>query len=267
MQVIGRLVLFVAAVTFFYAWFVTKIPQSESLPPEEIKLDPETLTCAQVVEAGRKTLTSKGQCLVCHSIEPDPKARGPAFSGVGARAAKRRPGLTAPEYIYQSMTQPQAFVVEGYPPIMPPANKPPADLNEFEVSAVVDYLLSLGGSPTCELDRLKELLRAAAREAPKPAVDMASLSPADRGREIFLGKGTCMACHITPHNPNPQAIVGPDLSKVGSRRDADFIRKSILDPNADVTEGYPPGVMPPIFASLLTPEELNDVVAYLSSLR
>lgn len=261
MRVIGRLLLFVAAVTGFYGWFVTKIPQSESLPPEELKLSPDTLTCAQVVEAGKKTLTGKGQCLVCHSIDPDPKARGPAYAGLGVRAATREPGKTADEYLYEALVEPQVFVVEGYPPIMPPANIPPADLNEFEVWAVVNYLESLGGTPTCDMENLKSLLQAAP-EKEEPPVDLASLSPEERGKEVFLTKGACGACHVVPENSNPAAVLGPDLSHVAQKGEEN-IRKSILDPNAEITPGYPPAVMPPNFSTMLSEEEINDVVAFL----
>lgn len=264
MNVIGRLILFVAAVTGFYAWFVTKIPQSESLPPEEIKLNPDTLTCAQVIEAGKKTILTKGQCLVCHSLEP-PDARGPAFSGLGVRAASRVQGKAAEDYLYESLTHPQGFVVDGFPPIMPPADKPPAMLNEFELWAVVNYLENQGGRPSCDLEKLKPLLKAAPKEE-KPAVDPASMSPAERGQQVFMTKGACGACHMVPGNPNTAAVVGPDLSHVGAKGDA-FLRKSILEPNADITEGYPPGVMPPTFGAMLSPGEIDDVVVYLLSLQ
>ncbi|MBI2060004.1 MAG: cytochrome c [Nitrospirae bacterium] len=263
MKVIGRILLFVVAVTGFYAWFVTKIPQSESLPPEEIKLNPDTLTCAQVIEAGKKTLTGKGQCLVCHTIDP-PDGRGPAYSGIGVRAAKRIPGKTASEYLYQSLAEPQAFVVEGFPPIMPPANKPPAMLNEFEMWAVVNYMESLGAQPGCDMEHLKTLLRAAAKEE-KP-VDLTPLTPEERGKQLFLTKAACGACHIVPGNPNAAAVLGPDLSKISAKGE-EFIHKSILEPNAEIAVGYPPSVMPPDFATRLTPAEIDDIVAFLMTLR
>lgn len=263
MNVIGRILLFVVAVTGFYAWFVTKIPQSESLPPEEIKLNPDTLTCAQVIDAGKTTMMGKGQCLVCHTIDP-PDGRGPAYAGIGMRAAKRIPGKSADEYLYQSLADPQAFVVEGFPPIMPPANKPPAMLNEFEMWAVVHYLESFGAQPGCDMEKLKTLLREAPKEE-KPA-DLTALSPEERGKQLFLTKAACGACHLVPGNPNAAAVVGPDLSKVSAKGEP-FVRKSILEPNAELSPGYPPSVMPPDFATRLTSEEINDIVAFLMSLK
>ena len=45
---------------------------------------------------------------------------------------------------------------------------------------------------------------------------------------------------------------------------ADYVRQSIVDPNAVVAAGYQPGVMPPNFGDTLSPEELDALVAYLS---
>ena len=46
---------------------------------------------------------------------------------------------------------------------------------------------------------------------------------------------------------------------------ADFIRQSIVDPSAIITEGYPDGLMPQDFADQMTPEELDAVVEFLAS--
>ena len=45
---------------------------------------------------------------------------------------------------------------------------------------------------------------------------------------------------------------------------AEFVRQSIVDPDAVITPDYQPGVMPKDFAQTLTPEELDALVAYVS---
>ena len=46
---------------------------------------------------------------------------------------------------------------------------------------------------------------------------------------------------------------------------AEFVRQSIVDPNAVIAEGYQAGVMPQDFArDALTPEQLDALVGYLS---
>ncbi|HKW99098.1 MAG TPA: c-type cytochrome [Bryobacteraceae bacterium] len=55
-----------------------------------------------------------------------------------------------------------------------------------------------------------------------------------RGREIFLAKG-CMQCHRVN---GEGGRLGPDLTDIGQRRAAAYLRESILDPSADVGERY-----------------------------
>ena len=54
-------------------------------------------------------------CRICHSLTKGEKIIGPSFYGIADRAAERVPGLTAEEYLHQSIVEPNAFVVPGYP--------------------------------------------------------------------------------------------------------------------------------------------------------
>ena len=45
--------------------------------------------------------------------------------------------------------------------------------------------------------------------------------------------------------------------------DAAFIQKSIVDPNAEVTKGYNPDIMPQDFGDKISKEELDALVKYL----
>ena len=71
-------------------------------------------------EAGRK-LFLKGApgvntgCRICHSLEPGARLVGPALAGVATSAAARVPGLSAQEYLHQSIVDPDAYVVDGFP--------------------------------------------------------------------------------------------------------------------------------------------------------
>jgi putative membrane-bound dehydrogenase-like protein len=57
------------------------------------------------------------------------------------------------------------------------------------------------------------------------------------GRNLFLQKAgaTCSVCHQMEGRGN---IFAPDLSDIGKRADADFIVRAILDPSAEITEGF-----------------------------
>lgn len=56
------------------------------------------------------------QCAVCHGAED---GTGPSLGTLTRDAASRVEGLSADEYIYQSITDPTAYVVDGYTPVMP----------------------------------------------------------------------------------------------------------------------------------------------------
>ena len=52
-----------------------------------------------------------------------------------------------------------------------------------------------------------------------------------RGRELFFGSANCSTCHIVAGEGTTQ---GPDLTLIGYRRSVEFLRTSVLDPNAEV---------------------------------
>ena len=104
-----------------------------------------------MVKVGREIMEGKGLCLTCHTIGKTGALRFPDLEGVGARAKTRVPGLSDVEYLAQSLYEPTAFVVPGFPPAMPAVNKPPIGLTDQEILCVIAYLQTLGGTPTVTL--------------------------------------------------------------------------------------------------------------------
>jgi cytochrome c oxidase subunit II len=84
---------------------------------------------------------------------------------------------------------------------------------------------------------------------------------APSGEELFSSAG-CAGCH-TLKAAGATAKVGPDLGRLGDAANARFIRTSIVDPNADVSKGYQPDIMPQNFRTQLSKEELDALVKYL----
>jgi hypothetical protein len=144
---IGALVL---ATTGFYTYVGQMVPQKEVQPPEETAFG-AAMSTADMEKIGRQIMDGKGLCLTCHSIGKTGALRFPDLAGVGARAGTRVPGLNDVEYLAQSLYEPTAFVVPGFPPAMPAVNKPPIGLNDQEILCVMAYLQSLGGTPTVTL--------------------------------------------------------------------------------------------------------------------
>ena len=79
---------------------------------------------------GAQLFASQG-CVGCHVLPGVPGAvgvTGPSLQGVGARAATRRPGVSAEAYLRESILEPNAYTVPNYQPIMPRFNLPEEDL-------------------------------------------------------------------------------------------------------------------------------------------
>jgi len=82
------------------------------------------------------------------------------------------------------------------------------------------------------------------------------------GAQVFANNG-CGGCH-TLAAANAGGTTGPDLDEVLPGQSDAEIEESIVDPNAIITKGYPPNVMPETFKESISPEELKELVKYLS---
>jgi mono/diheme cytochrome c family protein len=255
---------FALIVMALYTYFANSIPQIESRPPQELSLEGGNVTPAQLVKAGEEIFKTKGTCEVCHRVGQK-GARAPDLAGVGGRAATRKPGMSAKAYLIESLLNPSAYVVEGYPPIMPAVDKPPIGLNRSEIWALVAYLESLGGTVDVTLADIPPTVGAAAAGG-GAAAEVKLPGDPKAGKAVFTGKGGCVACHKAGDVAG--AAVGPDLSQIARIQTPDYIMRKILDPRGMGTvSGYPAGVMPPTFGQTLTAREYTDLVAFLLTLK
>ena len=246
-----------------YSYFANSIPQIESKPPQELSLEGGNVTPAQLVKAGEEIFKTKGTCEICHRIGQK-GTRAPDLAGVGGRAGKTKPGMGAKQYIIESLLQPGAHLVEGYPNIMPMVDKPPIGLNRSEVWALAAFLESLGGTVDVTLNDVPASVGSAA--AGGAAAEVKMPGDAKAGEAVFQGKGACIACHKA--GKIGASPVGPDLSQIAKIQTPDYIMKKILDPKGMGTvAGFPPGVMPQTFGQSLTAKEYIDVVAFLLTLK
>jgi len=144
-----RIAALVAGTTALYAYIGQLVPQKEVQPPQVIEL-PDDLTTQDMIPIGAQIFQGKGLCSTCHTIGKGGSAglRFPDLDGIGSRAATRIEGLSDVEYLGQSLYEPDVFVVPGFNPGMPVMNKPPLELTDQEILAVIAYLQSLGGAPS-----------------------------------------------------------------------------------------------------------------------
>ena len=85
----------------------------------------------------------------------------------------------------------------------------------------------------------------------------------EAGKAVFAAQG-CGNCH-TFGPAGASGTVGPNLSDVLKGKDSEFVRRSIVEPNADIAPGFSPGVMPQTYEDQLSPKQLDDLVAFLTS--
>ncbi len=84
-------------------------------------------------------LLARFDCVACHRAGAV-NGVAPAFSGIAARAAERRPPLSAAAYLYESITRPQAHIVEGFVGAMPQDYA--ARLTDQQLGDIIAYLLT-----------------------------------------------------------------------------------------------------------------------------
>jgi cytochrome c oxidase subunit 2 len=83
------------------------------------------------------------------------------------------------------------------------------------------------------------------------------------GKALFTSvEPSCGSCH-TLTDAGTSAAIGPDLGKSLKGKDADYIRRGIVEPEADLAEGFGAGIMPPNYGQTLDPTEIDALVDYL----
>lgn len=220
------------------------------------------------IEQGERTYGS--ECSFCHG----PKGEGAVGPALAVPRLRRAPNDQA---LFQ-------VIREG----IAGTQMPPSTLSTAQLWQLVAYVRTLGH---VQLSK--------------------STGDPKRGEQIYAGKGGCARCHaLAGHGGG----IGPDLSDVGARLDRDFIRASLLTPDASIPRDFmqvrvvtkdgqrltgvrvnedtfsiqirdlsnqlhsfwkaelnelvkEPSKSPmPSYSTTLTPEELDNLVAYLESL-
>jgi mono/diheme cytochrome c family protein len=96
------------------------------------------------------------------------------------------------------------------------------------------------------------------------ALAAAGLSGATTGEQIFTAGG-CAGCH-TLAKANATGTIGPSLDDLaaaaGDGSPEDFVTEAVLDPDAEVADGFQAGVMPS-YEGRLNEEQLQALAEYL----
>ena len=118
-------------------------PQPTTPPPATDTPTADTPTVGPV--DGKAIFTgSVGGCAACHTIEGVTTGLvGPDLTHIGTDAETRKPGLSAEEYIFESIRKPEVFVAEGVERATPGLMTAvlTARLTDGQVDALVEFLL------------------------------------------------------------------------------------------------------------------------------
>lgn len=240
-----RLALLAIFATVFYGYVGQLVPQKEVHPPQVVEIAKD-VGPQEMVAIGKEIFEGKGICGTCHTIGKSGALRFPDLEGIGTRAASRKAGYTAVDYLAESLYEPEVYIVEGFSGGMPVINKPPVSLTDDEILTVIAYLQSLGSTPSVTMEtklvytggslgggdgapdaedldpediESGQAILAAAGEgaAPsdlEPAGDTGSASGGPSGPLVSFG---CTDCHFVDQ---PGNFKGPSLYDVGARLSA-----------------------------------------------
>lgn len=81
------------------------------------------------------------------------------------------------------------------------------------------------------------------------------------GKSVFTSAG-CGSCH-TLKEAGASGQVGPNLDEVLKGKDEQFIYDSIVNPDAQIADGFQAGIMPKTYGEQLDDKQLGDLVAFL----
>ena len=254
-----------------YTGISNVIPQVESEVPQRRELSAD-VSPSELVSIGEELFSGAGGCVACHGLG----TRAPRLRGeIGRRCGERRPEMSCKAYLHESLVEPRAYVVEGYQPIMPAMG---AQLSDGQVWALVAYLQSQGGEVTVGPEDLQ-----GAGSGSSGAGSASDAGSAEGGGTASAGAGQveasqevtalfrqyqCVTCHQLGGQGAPVAPPAAEIRAKG--HPPDYVRRSILEPDADTASGYDrdwssfAGTMPKDFGQRLSEEELETLVAFLS---
>ncbi|MFQ5714488.1 MAG: c-type cytochrome [Candidatus Scalinduaceae bacterium] len=202
-------------------------------------------------EAGESIFWGKGKCHTCHQIGTRGSAvRCPNLDNVAVRAEERaaerakqgKPGMTATDYLVESVSFPNNYVVDGFKGEMPFVYEPPISLNQEEITAVITYLQTQGGEADQSTIKIPQEVVKKISAGKGKAVAWAPYMEGDPevGESLFFdteSNAGCAKCHTVKDKGEK---IGPELTTVAGTRTAQFLVESILKPSAVIASGFEP---------------------------
>jgi len=236
-------------------------------------------------ESRGRDILSRNGCLGCHSLDGS-SGIGPTFQGLyGSSRTVLIDGeeqtVTADEdYLRRSILEPNAELVKGFQPMMPSYE---GKIPEEDMEAIISFMQEIseeeglrGGPESAGQEET-----AKPEETAQPGEDEDSKEQEEEQKqeedvdvEALLQEKGCTGCHSLDGTrmvgPTFKGLFGKETTilrngeEITLTADADYIKRSIQQPQAEVVKGYPP-VMPP--SSDLSEEQMEAIVRFLEALK
>jgi len=265
LKVVGFCTLMICS---FGAYATFGIPRIQPAPPQiEKKIDLGAMTMDQFIALGDKVYNGKGTCTLCHNE----MGRAPMLNKLGPLTGRiadpnyKGEAKNLEEYLYESFVKPSAYVVAGFGKAgsndtespMPDVSAGGIGMVDAEILAVIAYLQDSGGAEvTVEIPT----------DVPEESADEAEAggrAPYETA-EAAIEELTCGMCHMIGEE---EGEMGPDLRNIGGSKDKDYLRRALIDPNADIAEGFDADMMPDTYGEDLSAKEMEMLVDYMAGLK
>ncbi len=112
--------------------------------------------------------------------------------------------------------------------------------------------------------------------APPPPTDTVEVpvSPTLHPGELVAKNSGCLGCHTT----DGSTLVGPTWQGIYGSQETltdgtavevndEYLRESIVDPNAKIVEGFTPNLMPATYGDSLSDSDIDAIIAYIKTLQ
>jgi cytochrome c oxidase subunit II len=241
-----RATLIVMPKAQYQQWYQQEIATAEKVLP--------------LADRGKAVVIKLG-CLACHSTDGSVKI-GPTWKGLYGSKVTLSGGNTVTadgDYIRESILDPGAKIVKGFPNVMPTFK---GIIKDDEITAVIAYLKTLSTAGQAE-EKSEAKVSAPAPAAPPPS--------AKRGEELAQKSG-CLACHTTDGSPK----IGPTWKGLYESKvtladgkvvtaDDEYIEHHIFEPGKPPVKGYQP--IMPSFKGTLTEDDVKSITEYIKTLK
>jgi|SaaInl47_10m_RNA_FD_contig_71_609515_length_3492_multi_3_in_0_out_0_2 cytochrome c oxidase subunit II len=223
--------------------FVNVVSEAEYeawLNPKEVLFKPK----------GLEIMENNG-CISCHSLDGSTLV-GPTFKDIFNKevsfttGSEKRKVLRTDAYLRDAILNPDKDIVDGYYQGIMPAYK--GLINDEDLNFVIKYL--------------------------KGEIEKPKATKID-GKALVENNG-CLGCHSIDGSKN----VGSSFKNIYQRKvrisnngnikdilsEEQYLKTAIIKPNAEIVDGYYPGIMPS-FEDILNEKEVDAIVDYLKTIK